>query len=406
MKPILYFAAFVLAISHVHAQDTPPAPEARETIKKALQPGFLGVSLESEDGKVVIKAVGDDTPAAKAGLKAGDALLSINGKALEGRREQAVDLIRSASPGDTIEIRVLRGDKEETVKATLGVPFDSGSVQVQEEKEMDAEAKRKVEDALREAMENSEKAVQEARRRSERLTEELKAVKERVDQELKAQRTKRAPAEPDGKPHSGPADGQLQKLAPEVPRQPVPPSQPDLRHEFKKAPHFYRQPDAPKGPPIELDPYKQAAPPPHLMLPPPVVPPLSWNHLNAIPGHPVPSPRGAMLDRHGKKLAERKFPRQQLRNFTPPHQAAPQVKDDAVWQRARQAVAHALKKAGASVEEQQAALQAMDSVRHHSGAVDKRRAKLEAEAAQLKRQMEALKAKADAVRAELEKSPK
>jgi len=67
---------------------------------------------------VRISSVVPDSPAALAGLKANDILIALDGKKIESLRGYS-NLLKSCSPGDTVEIRIKRGDGERTMKAVL-----------------------------------------------------------------------------------------------------------------------------------------------------------------------------------------------------------------------------------------------------------------------------------------------
>ena len=82
------------------------------------QPGILGVQLdEVEKGPLVVQ-VYDESGAAKAGVLVNDIVLSVNGEKTPNR-DELQQQIRLHSPGDEIEIQILRGDSELTLRATL-----------------------------------------------------------------------------------------------------------------------------------------------------------------------------------------------------------------------------------------------------------------------------------------------
>jgi serine protease Do len=93
-------------------RDYPPAPNPNS--------GFLGINLDdSKDGGVKIAGVQDGTAAAKAGLKAGDVILTIDKKQINDP-ETLMNTIGHLKPNDSITIKFRRGDKEEEIKVTLG----------------------------------------------------------------------------------------------------------------------------------------------------------------------------------------------------------------------------------------------------------------------------------------------
>ena len=83
--------------------------------------GFLGVALdERTDGGVgaVIRDVNIGTPAAAAGLKAGDIVVAVDGATVEGAAG-LIAAIRDLEPGDSANITVQRGDERLNVVAEL-----------------------------------------------------------------------------------------------------------------------------------------------------------------------------------------------------------------------------------------------------------------------------------------------
>ncbi|MGH9200585.1 MAG: S1C family serine protease, partial [Vicinamibacterales bacterium] len=90
--------------------------------------GRLGVAVESmsdqlaeyfgaKDGGALVSSVSADSPAAKAGIKAGDVITTVNGS----RVRDAGDVVRELSnaKADEVTIGLLRDKKETSVKATL-----------------------------------------------------------------------------------------------------------------------------------------------------------------------------------------------------------------------------------------------------------------------------------------------
>jgi membrane-associated protease RseP (regulator of RpoE activity) len=77
----------------------------------------LGEYFGTKDG-VLVTNVEADTPAAKAGLKAGDVITSINGKPVADPG-QLIESVQSASDGAELTIGYLRDHKAGTAKATL-----------------------------------------------------------------------------------------------------------------------------------------------------------------------------------------------------------------------------------------------------------------------------------------------
>ncbi len=104
--------------------------------KKFSKGGFLGVySMELTDGLkeyfkvdhgVMLKSVSEDTPAEKAGLKAGDVIMAVDDDKIE-TSGQLMKALRSCKPETEVAISASREGKPMTVKVVLGsapIPFD------------------------------------------------------------------------------------------------------------------------------------------------------------------------------------------------------------------------------------------------------------------------------------------
>lgn len=88
----------------------------------APQPrAMLGISMsssEEREGGVVVDTVRDGLPAAKAGIKVGDVITQIDGKALTGVDDFRARL-REAEPGRELTLTIIRDGAESQVKVTL-----------------------------------------------------------------------------------------------------------------------------------------------------------------------------------------------------------------------------------------------------------------------------------------------
>jgi S1-C subfamily serine protease len=75
--------------------------------------GYFGAS----DG-VLVTSVADGSPAASAGLKAGDVITSVNGERVRSR-DDLVRGLRDARDGEEVTVRIVRDKKEASVKAKI-----------------------------------------------------------------------------------------------------------------------------------------------------------------------------------------------------------------------------------------------------------------------------------------------
>jgi len=89
-------------------------PKAYEELQSATSGEFEGIGLDvaMEEGVVKVIAPIDDTPAAKAGIRAGDYIIKIDGKAVQGMTlADAITLMRG-KPGTTLRLTILRKGEE------------------------------------------------------------------------------------------------------------------------------------------------------------------------------------------------------------------------------------------------------------------------------------------------------
>ena len=81
--------------------------------------GGLGIEVTMDKGAVKVVAPIDDTPAAKAGLKAGDYIIKIDEKDVQGLTlSEAVDMMRG-KPGTDITVKVFREAQKKTFDVTI-----------------------------------------------------------------------------------------------------------------------------------------------------------------------------------------------------------------------------------------------------------------------------------------------
>jgi serine protease Do len=79
----------------------------------------LGIVLDEGAEGPRIHAVVPDSGAAKAGLQRDDVVTHLNGKRVE-KRDELISSIRELRPGDKVQLKLLRGGKEQTAEVMLG----------------------------------------------------------------------------------------------------------------------------------------------------------------------------------------------------------------------------------------------------------------------------------------------
>ena len=91
-------------------------------LKGHIDRGWLGVTVRDDpgpDGGVVIASVDRAGPASKAGLRAGDDILQVDGDDVDGARS-LIRAIARAAPGSSIRLVVLRHGKRTTMPILVG----------------------------------------------------------------------------------------------------------------------------------------------------------------------------------------------------------------------------------------------------------------------------------------------
>jgi serine protease Do len=112
----------------------PPPPPAQGGFKIMTMGGpvsYLGIGVKEilgerakelklkEEAGVEVTRVDTGSPAEKAGLKAGDAVLEYQGNRVEGA-EQFVRFVRETPVGRQVKLKVVRGGSNQTISATIG----------------------------------------------------------------------------------------------------------------------------------------------------------------------------------------------------------------------------------------------------------------------------------------------
>ena len=83
------------------------------------QYGGIGSLIHSKDGKIYISEPYEGFPAYKAGLKAGDQVISIDGKELEGKTTSDISKVLKGQAGTSVKIKVKRAGSNEILTKTL-----------------------------------------------------------------------------------------------------------------------------------------------------------------------------------------------------------------------------------------------------------------------------------------------
>ena len=81
--------------------------------------GGLGIEVGMENNFIKIISPIDDTPAQKAGLKAGDLIIRLNDESVKGMSINDAVKIMRGKPGDPIDLLIVRDGKEKPFKVTI-----------------------------------------------------------------------------------------------------------------------------------------------------------------------------------------------------------------------------------------------------------------------------------------------
>lgn len=101
------------------------SPDSEEGRIENSNKGYLGIALlDAEEGEgVIVGGVSPGAAAAKAGLKAKDIIYELAGKAVKNR-ETLIRHLENYRPGDTVTLRLKRGEEEISLKVKLGSKND------------------------------------------------------------------------------------------------------------------------------------------------------------------------------------------------------------------------------------------------------------------------------------------
>jgi len=84
-----------------------------------LPRGFAGVEIENREDGVFVKSVLPESPAGKAGLKAGDRLERVKAKTIDSERD-LTRALETAGVGDELTFMIRRGDEKKDIAVILG----------------------------------------------------------------------------------------------------------------------------------------------------------------------------------------------------------------------------------------------------------------------------------------------
>jgi len=162
-----------------------PGPMSLDMLGMARN--HLGVRIQSmtEDLRAYFKAprgrgllvsrVEEDTPAAKAGLRAGDVIIAVGGKGISDRSDIA-QALSDHEPGDRVAVKIVRDGSEKTVEVVIAerpAPRRHGAIFLPEGEEIDLD--REIDLERIEVMpEEAEEAVHES------VDESLERVREEI----------------------------------------------------------------------------------------------------------------------------------------------------------------------------------------------------------------------------------
>ena len=105
----------VLSPGRAQVPDAPAKRPPKVTLGIVADPA----PKDADQGGVVVREVGPDSPAAKAGLKTGDVIVKVGDKDVKDF-DDLVNTLAQHKPGDKLSVQVRREGKETNLTVTLG----------------------------------------------------------------------------------------------------------------------------------------------------------------------------------------------------------------------------------------------------------------------------------------------
>jgi membrane-associated protease RseP (regulator of RpoE activity) len=133
---------------------------------------------------ILVSRVEEDTPAAKAGLKAGDVIIGLDGKGISDRSDIA-EALSDRQPGDKIAVKIVRDGTERTLDVEISERPGMrrhGSFFLPEGDEMDHDG---MEMNSPEAQESVRRALEQAQEELQRAMEERRGAQEEASAALR-----------------------------------------------------------------------------------------------------------------------------------------------------------------------------------------------------------------------------
>src|SRR3954468_16994337 len=131
-----------------------PSNTVKSVVEQLMKSGkvshaYLGVQSEDSSNGAQVAQVTANSPAAQAGLKQGDVIKSIDGKAVSSASALSA-VVDEHKPGDTVQLKVSRNSSEKTLTVKLGQRPGSGQPSAETQGPPAAEKHRDTQDEERE----------------------------------------------------------------------------------------------------------------------------------------------------------------------------------------------------------------------------------------------------------------